>query len=233
MNNKSNRQFRFISLFRIVLALSGGVAAMDLSVTPAKGTAALWISGFDWSYSAAFAQSPEGTGYGWYVYVGPGAYTWAFAYSDDGDGNEAYAFAEAADGQGGMGMVQEAGIADPWAGNAVNIPLIDPSNPANYPTNTPANQSDLFTAYTVSDKGIIFSGAAGSGEEMNGDDELQAFVYTGSTKQSDLLSEFGASTDGGTQSNGDVVSFSTLESDFGNNLIPLDAQLTIPAVSVI
>lgn len=198
------------------------ICAMGLSVTRAKAAAALWISAPTWSYSAAAADSPAGWAYFWGFSAGAGTYSWAYAFSNDGAGDAAYAFAEAATGQGGMGGVQVAGLADPYAGVGIDISLTDPSNPSGYPTSDPA--SDPFSSsYTVSGTGITFTG---NGEELNGADELEAFVYNGSTSESTLESELGASGNSGNSSAGDVTDFSTLESDLG--LTPLDAPVVDP-----
>ena len=138
-------------------------------------------------------------------------------------GGAGYAFAEAAVAQGGMGAVQVAGLADPYAGNSIDISLVDPSNPSGYPQSEPGSDP-LSSSYTVSGSGITFTG---SGEEMNGDDELEAFVYNGNTDMASLESELGASSSSGTTSSGDVTGLSTLESDFG--LIPLDAPIDDPS----
>ncbi len=210
-------------LIRIVLAVAGTVTAMGLSVAPAKAASALWISAPRWSYSAAAADSPVGWAYFWGLSVGAGTYSFAYAFSDDGAGDAAYAFAEAAVAQGGMGAVQVGGFADPFAGNSIDISLVDPSNPSGYPQSEPGSDP-LSSSYTVSDSGITFTG---SGEELNGDDELEAFVYNGSTDMAALEAELGASSSSGTTSSGDVTGLSTLESDFG--LIPLDAPIDDPS----
>ena len=210
-------------LIKIVLAVAGTVTAMELSVAPAKAAAALWISAPTWSYSAAAAESPVGWAYFWGLSVGAGTYSWAYAYSNDGLGNAAYAFAEAAAGRGGMGAVQVAGLADPWAGDSIDIGLLDPSNPSGYPTSEPG--SDPWSVpYTVSGTGITFTG---SGSELNGDDELEAFVYNGNTDMASLEAALGASSSSGTSLSGDVTGLATLESDFG--LIPLDAPIDDPS----
>lgn len=211
------------SLIKIVLAVAGTVTAMGLSVAPAKAASALWISAPTWSYSAAAAESPIGWAYFWGLSVGPGTYSFAYAFSNDGLGDSAYAFAEAAVAQGGMGAVQVAGLADPYAGNSINISLVDPSNPSGYPQSSPGSDP-LSSSYTVSGSGITFTG---TGEELNGDDELEAFVYNGSTDMASLELELGASSSSGTTSSGDVTGLSTLESDFG--LIPLDAPIDDPS----
>ena len=64
-------------------------------------------------------------------------------------------------------------------------------------------------------------------ENLNGVDEIQAFLYTGPTDESDLDSEFGApsnSMNGTGIAAGDVDSLSTLGTDL--NLVPLDAPDT-------
>jgi hypothetical protein len=212
-----------LSLLKIGMAVAGTVAAMDLSVTPAKAAAALWISAPGWSYSAAAAQSPIGWAYYWGLSVGPGTYSWAYAFSNDGAGDAAYAFAEAAVGRGGMGAIQVAGLADPYAGESIDIGLDNPANPSGYPTTDPSS-NPFSTSYTVSATGITFTG---SGSELNGDDEIEAFVYNGNTDMTSLESELGATSSSGTTSGGDVTGLSTLESDF--SLIPLDAPIDDPS----
>jgi len=216
------RAYSIFSLIKIVLAVAGTVTAMELSVAPAKAAAALWISAPTWSYSAAAADSPIGWAYYWGLSIGAGSYSWAGAYSNDGLGDAGYAFAEAAAGQGGMGAVLVSGLADPYALDAIDITPINPDSSGAYPT---SEGSDPFsTPYTVSDTGITFTG---SGEELNGDDELQAFLYSGPSDNTDLESEFGLSgDDGGQTSNGDVDSLFALESDL--SLIPLDAPIDDP-----
>jgi|SRR5208282_220503 len=217
-----NRAQGIFSLIKIVLAVAGTVTAMGLSVAPAKAASALWISAPTWSYSAAAAESPVGWAYFWGLSVGAGTYSWAYAYSVGG-GGAAYGFAEAAVAQGGMGAVQVAGLADPYAGNSIDIGLDNPANPSGYPTSDPA--SDPFSSsYTVSGSGITFTG---TGEELNGDDELEAFVYDGNSSMASLESELGASSSSGSTSSGDVTGLSTLESDL--SLIPLDAPIDDPS----
>jgi hypothetical protein len=208
---------------KTVLAVAGAVTVMDLSVLPARASGALWISAPTWSYSAALAQSPAGTAYYWGLSVGVGSYSWAYAFSNDGLGDAAYAFAMASAGRGGMGAFQFAGAADPFGGDAINIPLIDPSNPSLYPTTDPSS-NPFSTPYTISATGVTFTG---SGSELNGEDEIEAFVYNGSTSMSGLEAELGATGSSGTTSAGDVTGLSTLESDFG--LIPLDAPVGDPS----
>jgi len=209
-----NRSRGIFSQIKNVTAVAVAITALGLSVAPAKAASALWISAPNWSYSAAAASSPIGTAYFWGLSVGPGTYSWAYAFSVGGGGS-AYSFAEAAAGRGGMGGVQVAGLADPYAGVGIDITLDDPSNPSGFPQSQPG--TDPFsTSYTVSGTGITFTG---SGSELNGDDELEAFVYNGNIDMASLEAELGASSDSGTTSSGDVTDFSTLESDFG--LIPL------------
>jgi hypothetical protein len=154
---------------------------------------------------------------------GPGSYSWAYAFSNDGFGDAAYAFAMASAGRGGMGAIQVAGVADPFAGNSIGIPLDNPSNPSGFPTTDPSTDP-WSVPYTDSATGMTFSG---SGSELNGDDEIQAFVYNGTLSPSGLEAELGATSSSGTSSSGDVTSLSTLESDF--NLIPLDAPIDDPS----
>jgi hypothetical protein len=217
--NIKGRAQRIFSQIKIVLALAATVTGMELSVAPAKAAGAMWISAWNWSYSSALAQSPVGTAYFWAFSVGGNSYSWAYAYSVTPGVGSAYAFAEAAARRGGMGAVQVAGIADPFAGDSIGIPLVDPSNPGSWPTNDPASDP-LSSSYTLSDMGATFTG---SGSELSGDDEIQAFVYNGPIDEADLESEFGASSGNGTSLAGDVDSFSELESDFGSYLVPLDA----------
>jgi hypothetical protein len=155
--------------------------------------------------------------------VGAGTYSFAYAFSNDGLGDAGYAFAEAAVGQGGMGAVQVAGLADPYAGSSVDISLLDPSNSGGYPTTSPGSDP-LSSSYTVSGSGITFTG---SGNELNGVDELQAFVYNGNIDMASLEAELGASSSSGTTSSGDVTDLSTLTSDL--SLIPLDAPMVDPS----
>jgi hypothetical protein len=122
-----------------------------------------------------------------------------------------------------MGAFQFAGAADPFAGSSIDIPLIDPSNPSLYPVTDPSS-NPFSTPYTVSATGITFTG---SGSELNGEDEFEAFVYNGPTDMADLESELGAASSSGTTSAGDVTGLSALEGDF--NLIPLDAPMGDPS----
>ncbi len=208
--------------FKSLLVVAGAAAAMEFSAAQANAAGALWISAPNWSYSSALASSPVGTAYFWGLSAGPGTYSFAYAYSVGGGGS-AYAFAQAAAGRGGMGAFQVGGLADPYAGNSVNISLDDPSNPGGFPTNSPG--SDPFsTSYTVSGTGITLTG---SGSELSSDDQLQAFVYNGATDMASLEAEIGASSDSGTTSSGDVTDLSTLASDFG--LTPLDSPVDDPS----
>jgi len=222
-NSSPNRHQKGASSpLKSILLVAGAMAVMEFSVTSANAAGALWISAPNWSYSSAIASSPVGTAYFWGLSAGVGTYSFAYAYSVGGGGS-AYAFAEAAAGRGGMGAFQVAGLADPYAGNSVNISLDDPSNPGGYPTTQPG--SDPFSSsYTVSGTGITLTG---SGSELSADDQLQAFVYNGATDMSSLEAELGASSSSGTTSSGDVTDISTLEADFG--LIPLDAPVDDPS----
>jgi len=200
----------------LVLGICGGVQ-------PAKAGAFLWISAPTWTYSSAAAASPAGSAYFWAFSAGAGTYSWAYAFSNNGLGSAAYAFAEAATGLGGLGGVNVAGIADPYAGVGIDISLTDPSNPGGFPTSDPS--SDPFSSpYTVSGTGITLTG---SGEELNGVDELEAFSYTGGTSLATLESELGASSGNGTTSAGDVTDIGSLASDL--SLIPLDSLDTDPS----
>jgi hypothetical protein len=197
------------------------------SVQTANAGAFLWISAPTWTYSSAAAASPAGFAYFWAFSIGSGTYSWAYAFSNNGAGSAAYAFAEAATGLGGVGAVNVAGIADPYAGVGIDIPLTDPSNPSGFPTLDPS--SDPFsTPYTPSSSGISLTG---SGEELNGVDELEAFLYTGGTSLSTLESELGdtGATQSGTTSAGDVTDISSLAADFGSSLLPLDALVLDPS----
>ena len=220
--SNGGRARSIFSRIKIVLAVAGTVTAMELSVTPAKGAAALWIAAPTWSYSAAAADSPIGWAYFWGLSVGAGTFSWAGAYSNDGLGDAGYAFAEAAAGRGGMGAVLVSGFADPYALDSIDIGPINPDDPNAYPQSAPGS-NPFSSSYTVSDSGITFTG---SGEELNGDDELQAFVYDGAADDTDLKSELGLSSDSGNSSIGDVDSLSALESDL--SLIPLDAPIDDP-----
>lgn len=223
-NSAAGRTQTLLSQLRMIPGMAVTVTAMALSVGPAKAASALWISAPTWSYSAAAAESPVGWAYFWGLSVGAGTYSFAYAFSNDGLGNSAYAFAEAAVAQGGQGAVQVAGFADPYAGESIDIPLTDPSNPGGYPTTQPG--SDPFSSsYTISGTGITLTG---SGQELNGSDELEAFVYNGATDMASLESEFGASSSSGNTSAGDVTDLSTLEGDLGGWLIPLDAPILDP-----
>lgn len=222
MGSAKGHASSMFSRIKIILAVVGTVTAMELSVTPAKAAAALWISAPTWSYSAAAADSPVGWAYFWGLSVGAGTYSFAYAFSNDGLGDAGYAFAEAAVAQGGMGAVQVSGFADPYAGNSIDISLVDPSNPSGYPQTSPG--SDPFSSsYTISGTGITFTG---SGSELNGSDELEAFVYNGATDMTSLESELGAASSSGTTSSGDVTDLSTLTGDLG--LVPLDAPIVDP-----
>jgi hypothetical protein len=213
---------RHFSQIKLVLAVAGTVTAMELSEAPVRAAAALWISAPTWSYSAALAQSPVGTAYFWGLSVGANSYSYAYAYSVGG-GGAAYAYAQAAAGRGGRGAFQAAGIADPWGGEAVDAPLIDPSDPSGYPTTDPGNDN-WAVPYTISNSGITLNE---TGNEVSGDYQIEAFVYDGATDMSSLETELGASSSSGTTSAGDVTSISALETDF--SLIPLDGALDDPS----
>jgi len=209
---------RVLAPAALVLGVLGGVQT-------ANAGAFLWISAPAFTYSSAAAVSPAGSAYFWAFSVGAGTYSYAYAYSISGFGS-AYAFAEAATGLGGLGAVNVAGLADPFAGVGIDIPLIDPSNPSGFPSTAPG--SDPFsTPYTVSSSGITLTG---NGEELNGVDELEAFSYSGPTDLSDLESELGASAESGTTSTGDVTNIGSLATDLG--LIPLDNLITDPSSSL-
>jgi hypothetical protein len=213
--NWRRRLSRVFAPAALVLGICG-------SVQTANAGAFLWISAPNFTYSAAAAASPTGTAYFWAFSVGAGTYSYAYAFSNNALGN-AYAFAEAATGLGGLGGVNVAGVADPFAGVGIDIPLTDPSNPGGFPTSKPG--TDPFsTPYDVSGTGITLNG---SGSELNGVDELQAFSYTGGTNLSTLEGELGASAGNGTTSAGDVTAISSLMSDL--SLIPLDNLVTDPS----
>jgi hypothetical protein len=209
---------RHLSQIKTVLAVAGTVTAMELSEAPARAAGALWVSAWNWSYSAAIAQSPVGTAYYWGLSVGPNSYSFAYAFSNDGLGDAGYAYAQAAARRGGRGAWIATGFADPWGGDALDTPLIDPSNPALYPTTDPGSDSFAPSSYTISNSGISFPSESGS--DLNGDFQLEAFVYNGNTDMASLESELGASGSTGTSATGDVDTFSGLETDFG--LTPLD-----------
>ena len=201
----------------LVLGMCGGVQT-------ANAGAFLWISAPTWTYSSAAAASPIGSAYFWAFSAGAGTYSWAYAFSNDGLGDASYAFAEAATGLGGLGGVNVAGLADPYAGVGIDISLTDPSNPSGFPTSDPA--TDPFTSgYTVSSSGITFNGESSS--ELNGVDGVQAFEYTGDSSISTIESELGASGTSGSTSGGDVTDLNTLMSDL--SLIPLDDLVSDPS----
>ncbi|MGC8542228.1 MAG: PEP-CTERM sorting domain-containing protein [Phycisphaerae bacterium] len=204
------------------LALLAAAAGIGLSGAAVHAAAALWISAPNWSYSAAAAESPAGWAYFWGLSSGAGTYSFAYAFSNDGNGNAAYAYAAAsAGGLGGQGAVQVAGLADPYSGVSVDLPLVDPSQNSGYPTSKPP--TDPFTqAYTVSNTGITFTSEASS--QLNGTDGLQAFTYSGGTDLASLEAALGASSSGGTSQAGDVTSLPQLSTDLG--LIPLDPLIT-------
>jgi hypothetical protein len=211
------------------MTLGIAVAAAGLWTTQAKAAGFLWIAAPNWSYSAAAAASPAGSAYFWGLSVGTGSYSWAYAYSFNAFGS-AYAYAEARAGFGGMGGAYAAGIADPYAGVAIDIPLTDPSNSGGYPSSEP---SDPFSsAYTASTTGITFNSEASS--ELNGVDELEPFLYTGGTDEASLDSMLGDPSGGlgpSSSSNsaaGDLSDISMLESEFGSSLEPLDGIITDP-----
>lgn len=213
---------RIFSLSRFIVVVAGTLAAVGLSVAPAKGAAALWIAAPTWSYSAAAADSPIGWAYFWGLSVGAGSFSWAGAYSNDGAGDAGYAFAEAAAGRGGLGAFLVTGVADPYGEIDIGIPAINPDLSSSYPSSAPGS-NPFSTSYTVSGTGINFTG---SGEQLNGADGVEAFLYTGASTDSGLQSELGLSGDGGQTSSGDVDSLSALESDL--SLVPLDALDTDP-----
>ena len=210
-------------LRKVALGVAG-VVAVGWGAASAKAASCLWISAPTWSYSSAAAESPIGWAYFWGLSVGAGTYSFAYAYSHDGVLGSADAFAEASAGNlGGMGAVDVSGLfADPYAGVGIDISLTDPSNAGGYPTSKPGS-NPFSSAYTVSATGITLTG---SGQELHGVDELQAFVYNGNTDLASLEAALGASSDSGTSSSGDVTDLSALATDFG--LIPLDPVITDP-----
>jgi hypothetical protein len=195
-------------------------------VSTANASSFLWISAPNWSYSAAAAASPAGTAYFWGLSAGVGSYSFAYAFSNDGLGDAAYAFAEAAAGRGGLGAVNVAGLADPWAGVGIDIGLVDPSLPGDFPTTQPG--SDPFSqSYSVNDSGITFNSENSS--ELHGLDGLEAFVYTGSAASlSQLEAALGVNNSTGTTSTGDFSGISSLATQLGDTLIPLDSLIADP-----
>lgn len=210
-------------VIKTVLAMAAIIAAMELSVSPARAAAALWISAPGWSYSAAAADSPIGWAYFWGLSVGAGSFSWAGAFSNDGAGDAGYAFAQAGAGRGGQGAFLVSGLADPYGEMSIDIAPINPDLSSSYPTSAPGS-NPFSTPYTVSDSGITFSG---SGEELNGDDAVEAFIYNGGTTASSLEGDLGVTAESGTTSSGDVDSMSGLINDFG--LIPLDTLVDDPS----
>jgi hypothetical protein len=199
----------------VVLGFSG-------AVQPAHAGAFAWISAPTWTYSAAAASSPAGTAYFWGLSIGVGTYSWAYAFSNSPFGS-AFSFAEAATGFGGMGGTQVAGIADPFAGDSIDITLLNPANPGGFPTTDPS--TDPFSAsYSVSSTGITFTG---SGSELNGLDEVQAFLYTGGTGAGTIEGDLGVSSMSGTSQTGDDSTIGALTNSFG--LVPLDAPIMDPS----
>jgi len=208
-----------------VLVPAALVVSLFQGVQSASAAAFLWISAPNWSYSAAAAASPIGSVYFWGLSSGSGTYSFAYAYSHDPGVGSADAFAEAsANGLGGVGAVDAVGIADPFAGVGIDTSLIDPSAPSGYPETEPGSDP-LSSAYTVTDNGITFTG---SGEEMNGSDSIEAFLYNGGTDESSLDTDLGVGSDTmtGNTSSGDVTDMSTLATDF--SLIPLDPLISDP-----
>lgn len=212
-----------ISKIKIAVVVAGTITAMELSEAPAKASGSLWVSAWNWSYSAALAQSPVGTAYFWGLTVGQNSYSFAYAFSNDGLGDAAYAYAQAAARRGGRGAWVATGFADPWGGDALDSTYIDASNPAGYPTGDPGSDN-WSVPYDISNTSISFPSE--SGNELNGDFQLEAFVYNGGTDMSSLEAELGASSAGGTNSVGDVTDFNTLQKDFG--LKPLDSATDDP-----
>ena len=202
---------RILAPAALVLGICGGAQT-------AKAGAFLWISAPAWTYSAAAAASPAGSAYFWALSVGAGTWSWAGAFSNDGVGDAAYAFAEAATGLGGLGAVNVAGFADPFADVGLGI-SIDPSNPGGFPTSDPNTDPFSAGAYTVSGTGITFNNESSS--ELNGVDEIEAFEYTGGTDMTSLENELGVSAESGISSTGDVTDFGSLTSLLG--LVPLDS----------
>jgi len=202
----------------LVLGISG-------AAQPAHAGAFAWISAPNWSYSAAAAASPAGAAYFWGLSVGVGSFSWAYAFSVSPGVGAAYSFAEAAAGRGGMGATQVAGFADPYAGVSVDISLLNPATPSGYPTTDPSSDP-LSDSYSVTGTGITFTDP-GTNTELNGVDELQAFLYTGGTDLASIEAALGVSSDSGTSSAGDDSTLASLESAFG--LTPLDAPVTDPS----
>lgn len=218
------RLLRGVTPVALALGICGGVQT-------AKAGGFLWISAPNWSYSAAAAASPIGLAYYWGLSFGANSYSYAYAYSVGG-GGAAYAFAQAAAGIGGVGAVNVAGTADPFAGVGIDVGLIDPSNPNGFP-DLSMEGSDPFStgnAYTVdmTNDDITLNSEASS--ELAGLDGLEAFVYTGpSGSLASLETELDLSGSNGTSSTGDFSSIDSLASYLGSStLIPLDSLITDP-----
>ncbi|HTV48914.1 MAG TPA: hypothetical protein VMG59_10775 [Phycisphaerae bacterium] len=217
-----------------------GAGALD-GVKPANAAAFLWISAPTWCYSAATASSPLGKAYAWILVRGPvGFYDWAYAYSKDPPVGSGYAFAEAAIGRGGAGAALISGRADPYAGVGIDTTLVSSGNYNDYPQSNPASDPTS-SQYTVSDTGITNLTVSDSNYGNGSSDEIEAFLYTGGTDETSLADDLQASggsyssgtydsspdsSDSGSTSTGDVTDISTLESDFGSSLEPLDAPMT-------
>jgi hypothetical protein len=192
---------------------------------PADAAAFLWISAPTWSYSAAAAASPAGSIYFWGLSLGAGSFSYAAAYST-GVGGSAAAYAVARAGVGGAGAAGAAGFADPYAGVGVDIAQIpsgDLSNPSDYGSDTSSDSSTAPSGspYTVSTTGITFSG---SGTELNGVDDVEAFLFNGNS--SDLCTDLGGSGCTSNDSSGGARDITALTSDL--SLIPLDPLITDP-----
>jgi hypothetical protein len=213
---------------RRIIGLSVAMLAFGIlgAPRPADAAAFLWISAPNWSYSAAYADSPAGFAYFWGLSIGAGSFSYAAAYSFGGGGSAA-AYAVAVAGFGGAGAAGAVGFADPYAGVEIGGPQIaDLSNPALYGSESSGDHSSFTSAYNVSTTGITFNG---SGTELNGADEVEAFLYTGTTDASTLCGHVGASSSCDTAnqstSSGDVTNLTSLASDFG--LTALEAAPTL------
>jgi|GEM_PF-3560854 len=183
---------------------------------PADAAAFLWIAGNNFSYSAAACETPGAAFYAWFLAAGAGATTTAWtACSGPFGGSSSFAIAQA--GTGGGGAAFAGGIADPYSGIEVGTTLTDFSNPSNYDGDSTSDSSEFEgTGYTLSSTGITFDPSA-TDSEVNGLDEIAAYLYTGGEDQSTLCSELGGSDCGVSDSTqaGDVTDLSTLQTDLG------------------
>ena len=219
------------SLFRRLsgVLLPALLLGVFCGVQTANAAGFLWISAPTWSYSAAAAASPAGSVYFWGLSLGVSSYSYAYAFSNDGLGDAAYAFARAAAGRGGVGGVNVSGLADPWAGVAIDSILLDPSSPLGFPSSDP-NSDPTSSGWSVNgdNSGITFGSESSS--ELNGIAGLEAFYYTGGTDLPSLESLIGASSQNGTSSAGDVSDIGSLLT-LSPTLIPLDDLVLDPSGS--